>query len=343
MTATHTRSASAPTARRRGRWPAVAAGLVAALALAVAGCGGGGQATPFVATRMLAFGDEASVIDSQGRKYTVNAVTTDTGAFSCGANPLWVQSLAARYSLVFAECNPTGVASPASRILAQPGARAAGVKQQVDAFFAAGGPREGDLATVMAGANDVLDAYAQYPAVPIGTLVAQVIDAGKLLAGQVNRLAEGGARVIVSTAIDPTYAPFGRSRNAATQVVDCPRTQGETEREGLLECLTDRFNGAMRTTIINDGRRIGLVLGDALVRDILQFPASGGFINVADAACAATAPLPTCTTATLAGPDVNGNAASASAWLWAAGVQLSAGGHARLGQAAVSRVANNPF
>lgn len=341
MTVTHPRSAPAPTARRRGRWPVVAAGLAATLA--VAGCGDGGQVTPFVATRMLAFGDEASVIDSQGRKYTVNAVTTDTGAFSCSANPLWVQSLAARYGLVFAECNPTGVASPASRILAQPGARAAGVKQQVDAFFAAGGPREGDLATVMAGVNDVLDAYAQYPAAPIGTLVAQVIDAGKLLGGQVNRLAEGGAKVIVSTAIDPTYTPFGRSRNAASQIVDCPRIQGETERKGLLECLTDRFNGAMRTTILNDGRRIGLVLGDALVRDILQFPASGGFINVADPACAATAPLPTCTTSTLAGPDVNGNAASGSGWLWAAGVQLSAGGHAKLGLAAVTRVANNPF
>lgn len=334
-------SVAVPWGRRRGRPLLVA--VLAAAALA-AGCGGGGEGrTIFTATRVLAVGDEASVIDTAGRKHTVNALTA-AGAIDCASNPIWVQTVATNgYGLVFPECNPGAVADPASRILAEPGARVAGVRQQIDRQLAAGGFRDGDLVTVMAGVNDVLDAYSLFPATPVADLVGQVDAAGRELGRQINRMVDAGARVLVSTAIDPTFAPFGRGRNAGAQVVDCPRVQGETERLPLLTCLTDRLNGAMRTTIYNDGRRVGLVLGDALVRSYLQFPVIGGFVNVADAACAATAPLPTCTTATLAGPDAAGIAASARSWLWAAGTQLSAGGQGQLGAAALARARTNPF
>ncbi len=341
MLPTSAPSAFAPS-RPRGRLLAAAA--LATLTL-LAACGGGGESrTVFVPTRVLALGDEASVIDATGRKYTVNAVSATTGAVECSVSPIWIQTVATvRYGLVFPECNPAAVPSPASRILAEPGARVAGVVRQVERQVAAGGFRDGDLVTVMAGSNDVLDAYALYPATPVAALVGQVDAAGRELGRQVNRMVDGGARVLISTAIDPTFAPFGRALNAGAQVVDCPRVQGETERLPLLSCLTDRLNGAMRTTIYNDGRRIGLVLGDALVRSYLQLPLLGGFNNVADAACAATAVLPACTTATLAGPDVAGNVASGNAWLWASGVQLSPGGHAQLGAAAASRASTNPF
>jgi outer membrane lipase/esterase len=338
-------SAAVPRSRSRSRGRASAAAALAALVLGLAACGGGGESrTVFVPTRVLAFGDDASVIDSTGRKYTVNAISATTGALDCVANPIWVQTLATgSYGLVFPECNPNAVPGPTSRILAEPGARVAGVRQQVDRQIAAGGFREGDLVTVMAGVHDVLDAFAQFPATPVAALVGQVDAAGRELGRQVNRMVEGGARVLVSTAIDPTFAPFGRAADPTAQLVDCPRVQGETERLPLMTCLTDRLNGAMRTTIFNDGRRVGLVLGDALVRSYLQLPVLGGFSNVSDAACAATAPLPTCTTATLAGPDAAGRPASASSWLWASGVQLSPGGHGQLGSAAVSRARTNPF
>jgi outer membrane lipase/esterase len=324
-------------------------GWTAALCLGaalLAACGGGSQTSIFIPTRVLAFGDEASVIDTAGRKYTVNAVSAaNPAALDCAAFPIWVQTVATgRYGLVFPECNPNNVPNPASRILAQPGARVTDVVRQVDGQIATGGGfRDTDLSLVMAGANDILDAFARYPATPIADLVEQVSDAGRQLGLQINRMADGGSRVIVSTVIDLTYTPFGRSQPAAALRVACPRAQGETEQLGLMECLVNRFNGSLRTTFYNDGRRVGLVLGDELVRAYVRAPLLGGFNNVASAACAASAVAPQCTTATLAGPDPNGSAASATAWLWADGTQLSPGGHAQLGASAASRAATNPF
>jgi outer membrane lipase/esterase len=333
------------TPRARRRRSGLAALAVAALSAMVAACGGGTQTTVFVPTRVLAFGDESSVIDTTGRKYTVNGVsTTNPGAVDCAVNPIWVQTVAtARYGLVFPECNPNNVANPASRILATPQARVADVVRQVDAQLAAGGFRGSDLSLVMAGANDVIDAAGLFPATPVPTLVAQVTEAGRLLGLQVNRMADGGSRVIVSTIVDLTWTPFGRSRADLNTVVDCPRVQGESERLPLITCLVDRYNGALRTTFYNDGRRVGLVLADVLVRTYVQFPAVGGFNNVSDAACAPSAVLPSCTTATLSGPDRNGILASASSWLWADATRLSAGGHAQLGSSAASRAVTNPF
>src|SRR4051812_31191165 len=89
---------------------AFAAGLLTA-------CGGGtSQYDPFVPGRVLAFGDENSVIDSQGRKYSINGVkdTLDengqtVSAIDCTALQNWAQSVASHYGFVFAECNPTNV------------------------------------------------------------------------------------------------------------------------------------------------------------------------------------------------------------------------------------------
>lgn len=315
--------------------------LAVTSALALAGCGGGTLATPFVPTRGLAFGDETSVIDTAGRKYTVNAVNA-TGAIDCTGNPIWVQVLiTGRYGLTFPQCNPAGTANLPSRILAQPGARVADVAAQVDAFVAAGGFRQGDLVTVMAGANDVRDAFARYPASDVPTLIAQVSAAGRLLGTQINRMADAGAKVVVSTVIDQTFTPVARAQPNATLVVTCPRTQGESEQLALMTCLVDRFNAAMRTTIYNDGTRIGLVLGDVLVRTYLQTPALGGFLNTTTAACAIA--LPDCTSATFGPADGAGNLPSATTWMWADGLQPSPGLHTVLGNAAVSRALANPF
>lgn len=326
--------ARAPWTRRLG-----AACLVAASAV-LSSCGGGTASTPFVPDRVLAFGDEASVIDTAGRKYTVNALSASTGAVDCATNVLWIQVVATgRYGFVFPECNPNNVANPTSRIRAQPGARVAGLAAQIDAQIAAGGFTGRDLSLVMIGANDVIDALALYPATDVGQLVSQVTAAGRLLGQQINRMADLGTRVVVSSVLDLNASPFAATQPNARVGVDCPRVLGETDRNvPLITCLVDRFNAAMRTTIYNDGRRIGLVLGDVMVRNYLQFPLLGGFTNTVDAACAATAPLPTCTTATLSGTDVG-----AFTWLWAADTQLSPGGHAQLGSLAASRAATNPF
>ena len=67
---------------------------------------------------------------------------------------------------MFPTCNPAGSAvfDPPNRIRATVGARAADLSAQIDAQLAESDFRDGDLVTVLVGANDVLPQYAQYPA-----------------------------------------------------------------------------------------------------------------------------------------------------------------------------------
>ena len=95
----------------------------------------------------------------------------------------------------------------------------------------------------------------------------------------------------------------------------------------------------MRATIVNDGRRIGLVLLDEYIQSVVAVVNGGGFTNVVNVVCDTTkAPtLPECTSLTL----VSGG--SASTWLWADTTHLSSGGQQALGSLASQRAANNPF
>jgi len=137
-----------------GRW----VGMAAALSLALlSACGGGStQYDPFVPKRLLVFGDDDSSLDPNGRSYSVNALG-ENGVLNCNGNPIWVQQLAGVYGFVFAECNPAFEPDPKARMLAIPGAKVADVAAQVEAQVAAGGFRDKDLATVLAGANDIYE------------------------------------------------------------------------------------------------------------------------------------------------------------------------------------------
>src|SRR5205085_9728322 len=104
-----------------------------ATTLLAAACGGGGtQTSHFHANRIVAFGDETSLLvdsgDHNARKYSVNGTVSDTDqTIACALNPLWVQGVANIYGLVFPECNNATppVVAPVSRIRAAFGARAA--------------------------------------------------------------------------------------------------------------------------------------------------------------------------------------------------------------------------
>ena len=75
---------------RLGR-AALLAGAVLASAL-LSSCGGGTQASSFTATRVIAFGDESSVITANGSKYTINTLaSTGSTAVDCTSAPLWIQ------------------------------------------------------------------------------------------------------------------------------------------------------------------------------------------------------------------------------------------------------------
>ncbi|MCX2860743.1 SGNH/GDSL hydrolase family protein [Paucibacter sp. PLA-PC-4] len=310
-----------------GRTLLAAAALVAAAL--VAGCGGGGgQIEPFAPKRIMAFGDEASVITAEGKKYTINAVDATTSALQCANNPIWIQSLASAFGLVFAECNPTNQTTPAGKIYAQPGATVAGLKAQLDTFFSSGGFNSKDLVAVMAGANDVLELYRQYPQQGADTLKAQARERGRELARQVNRIANADGRVIVATLPDMGTTPFALTERA---------NKPDTDRAKLLSELTTEFNTQMRITLIDDGRLIGLVLINEEVERIVRFNTSYGFANVTEAACLATALAPECTSKTLV-TNANGDT-----WLWATSTLMSPAGQSRLGSLAVSRAVNNPF
>lgn len=321
-------------------WRRALVGGAAVAALALGSCGGGEQVEQFVASRVIAFGDENSVIldtngDANGRKYTVDAVVSPTDpTLACKLNPIWIQVLAAAYRFVFPECNPgpDAVAAPVSRIRAVADARVADLAAQIDAQLAEGPLQSKDLTTVWIGQNDVFDEYAKYPTVSEAQLTDNVEAIGAALGQQVNRLADSGAKVLISTLPDLGTTPFALAERTAHR---------DTDRAALISRLTFRFNASMRSTIYNDGRRIGLILTDEYFRSVVQTVNAAGFVNVFAPVCDLTtlaSPVAlNCNTQTL----VSGG--NATTWLWADTSHFSPGGHLALGNLAYSRSQNNPF
>jgi outer membrane lipase/esterase len=322
---------------KRGR-PLAAAAVAATLL--VAACGGGGDETSnFRANRVIAFGDESSLIvdtrhDANGSKYTVNATVSETDqTFVCGVNAVWSQSVAASYGLVFPECNTNGVVAPASRIRAAFGARAADLGAQIDAQQADVPLGAGDMATVLIGEHDVLAEYRKFPAVGADQLVANVEAQGEEVGRQVNRIADTGAKVLLATIMDVGYSPFGSAERAA---------HADTDRAALLSQLSQRFNASMRATIVNDGRKIGLILLDELTTSVVKFPGFQGFTNAFTGVCDLTKSALTppsildCTAQTFV-------AGGTSAYFWADDLHLSASAQNFFGSAAIARAQNNAF
>jgi len=315
----------------------LAAGLLTGALMAA--CGGGQQVVEFVPQRVLALGDEASVIAPDGTKYSVNGFASgSTTVLDCAANPIWVQYVAAAFGLAFPECKGN-VAAPASRILAAKGATSADVKTQIDGLLAGDSFRNTDLVTVLAGSNDILAQYALYDGTNEAALSTTLEAAGAALAAQVNRVALGGGRVLISLVPSLGLTPFAIAESA-----DPAKGTG---RAALLGRLTVAFNDGLRGNILNDGRKIGLLLTDELFTSMVRFPGSYSFVNVTLPACVGatgTAPVLTCTAATLRPADTTvTTAATALNYLWADNIQPAYGGHIRLGQLAESRARGNPF
>jgi len=307
---------------------ALLAGVLASALLA--SCGGGEQVQSFTASRVIAFGDESSVINSNGSKYTVNALTTSgTTTFDCNSNPLWIQSVAAVYGLAFPECPGAAVVDPVSLNYATAGALVADLSGRIDDHLSAGGFRSDDLVTVLVGANDVIAQFEQYPAIGEEQLAVNLEAAGVELANQVNRIAGLGAKVLISTIPDMGLTPYAGDRTAGT-------TNGNP---AVLSRLSTRFNDAMLAHLLNDGHKIGLIQLDQYVIAVnaATQAGTGSYANTTLAACKTTAPLPNCTTDTLVDEAVG------AVWLWADDRRLSASAQAGLGSLAVTRAQNNPF
>jgi outer membrane lipase/esterase len=302
------------------------AALAAGVVLTVAACGGGsGQVEPFEPTRIVAMGDQTSLLEADGRKYTVNALVSGGTALDCATHPIWVQIVADVFDLKFPQC-PGSNTAPTGVMLAANGAKAADIEAQVNAVAASF--TEDDLVTMLVGANDIFELYAQFPTRSEADIGAELRARGRSWGAQINRVAQAGPAVLVATVPDVGKTPFALAEEAAN-----------AGRAALLTRLTDQYNAGMRLEIINDGRLIGLVFGDLEVQNIVRFPGSFGFANVTKAACLASAPLPACTTATL----VADSGVNPINWLWADDRHLSPGGQNRLGVVAATRARNNPF
>ena len=302
--------------------------MLGAAAAILVGCGGGSEPIEkFAPTRIMAFGDENLAITPQGKKYTINALDAN-GQLACYSNPTWVQSLASNFGLVFPQCNPENIAAPQGQMFAKAGAKVADVRAQLDVFFSTGSFNARDLVAMGAGTNDILELYAQFPAVSRDSLLNSARDLGKQWALQVNRVADAGGRVIVPTVPDIGVTPYALKEKLAKQ---------DTDRSKFLSELSTEFNTYFRLNIRNDGRKIGLALADEKILTSARYPAYAQFANVTDAACLTTVAITDCTTKTLL------TDASASTWLWANDIWLSPRGHDLISQDALMRAVNNPF
>lgn len=310
-------------------------GAAALAALAVlASCGGNvSRAEPYVPDKLVAFGDEMSLIESNGHKYTVNAVdATDTSLFVCAGNPVWSQYVAQGYGFVFSQCNPTGV-TPTAFNFAAVGATVDTVATQVTNNSA--GFNNKTLVTLMAGMYDVIYAYNQVKS-NLWTSAAALAYAdskGAQYAGLVDQLTNGGkgARVLFSFLPDISYSPFAFAEEAALPGVG---------RQQLIRDLVRHFNDEARIKVVNNGRWVASVDADvSVVTSYNAFVAGGssGFSDVTTAGC--STPLPNCTTATLKPLSTT----TSPVYMWADETRMGAGLQVQIGNAALYKAQNNPF
>lgn len=302
--------------------------VVAAAAL-VAGCGGGGtsQIESFEPRRIIAFGDESGAILASGKRYTVNGFTADTRQIDCRSNPVWSQVLAEGFGFVYPQCNSQFIALPQGIMYATAGAKVADVRDKIDQHLSNDrfGPR--DIVGVLVGVNDILELYRQYPAVSRSSLVNEASARGKLLAQQINRIANANGRVVFATIFDVGLTPFGQ-REREQQI--------DIDRAAFLNEMSEAFNIALRLNVVNDGRLVGLVALDEKVQQYSRFPFFFQYSDVRQAACRSDVAPQDCTTETLL-PDAS------TGWLWAGDTLLGPKAQQQLGVDLLVRAQRNPF
>jgi phospholipase/lecithinase/hemolysin len=300
------------------------AAAVVAITLTLAGCGGGDPKERYVPTRIIVFGDELSLIEAGGGKYTINALNATTSAIDCVGHPMWVQAVAGSFGMTFPEC-PNGTLLPNAEMRAAVGETVATMTTKINTYDLTGAPnapKRQDLVLMLVGMHDVLDLYNESPRRSEAAMTTELEARGLLLAQQVNRLAMrpgGNPVVIVSTIPDLGHTPLAR-------------TAGDG---ALLSRLSTAFNSALRVNMVQDGRLVGIVFADAEIQGSVGSPATRGYIDVTTPAC--TVALPGCTTATLVA------GATGISHLWADTLRPGPRFQESMGAQAVSRALNNPF
>ncbi len=341
---------------RTDRWSAVAlrsslVALTVAGSLLLASCGGGGGGTNYRPSRLFAFGDEASVLTTpstplalDAKKYSINGFTPSTTTPDCFADPLWIQTVAYNFGLVYAECNDNPTATPTAFIRAQAGAKVADLVAQIDHFLNVEHVAlvKSDLVTIMVGTNDVLELYQSVRASTLTqtAALAEAARRGAVLASQFDRVTQYGSN-------DKARALYVLIPN----VGDSPYAYAEESGAGgagsrtLLTAITRAFNDELRSKITINGRSIGQInIFDTFVNIVNNAKAASqaGILNITDAACV-PADLLQCTSSTLQPAIGTAAAATDATWLWAKGANFGPIGHSLLSSGALAIINNNPF
>jgi phospholipase/lecithinase/hemolysin len=182
--------------------------------------------------------------------------------------------------------------------------------------------------------HDVLNDYQANGTGDESVLLSDMTEQGAKLAGVVNTIAAAGAKVVLLTIPDMSYSPYGYAESQ----------RGDFDRAKVLSDMSQQFNISLRSNIVNDGSKIGLVLVDDIVRNAVRSPGSYGLISLPNQSygCLDTAPLPTCTTDTLRNDPSTGQPANAG-FMWADATHLGSIMQGQIGNQATSRAHANPF
>jgi len=314
------------------------AGLVAAGALvALASCGGGTyQKQAFVPARILSFGDEHSRMEgAQGLKYGINGISQSTLQIDCTLNPIWNQTVANSYGLVYQHCNVNANFETNAIDLTTLGATVDDVANSVAAFTAGDTFNGNDLVTIWVGMHDVLNEYKANATGDDTVLLTDMKDQGIKLAGIVNQIENAGAKVILVTIPDMSLSPFAYAESQ----------KGDFDRLKLLQDMSTQFNLGLVTNFINDGSRIALVQADDVVRNGVRNAPGNGFIALPNQsyACLESAPLPTCTDTTLHNDPTSGQPTTSPHFLWADATHLGSAVQSQIGARAANLAHSNPF
>ncbi len=327
--------------RRLGARLLAPAGLCAVLSAALlAACGGStSQVISFVPDRLIALGDENSVIVNDGSddgfRYTLND-RRSTKADKCRAAPIVVQTVATHYGYAFAECNPDKV-TPKAFSFAKAGALIEDPITGLAAQFAAvAKPGPTDLVTVLIGGNDIIALYERVRAGALsdGAAIEEAKRLGRSAAATISAMLATGARGLVITVPDVSLTPYALKAGKT-----------DANARSLLNRLSYDFNGSLRTSILpNDGRYFGLVLADDIVAVMQQNPTTylEAPYNITDAACT-TADVKDCVLTNDTATTTLVSGATLGNYLWASDRHLGPNAHLRIGQQALARAVNNPL
>lgn len=318
--------------------------LVTSLAaVTLASCGGGTQAKKFVPESLVVFGDEFSLITSdgvagvsanEGATYGVAKFESGSaGPYDCESHYNWVMLFADSIGFKFTnECNKllsgrpelktavmlandpvdVRVDSDESVNLAYMNASADAISARMQANLSL--LNKGTLVTVNAGRADIVKAYRAYLASPtsLSVLTGQLEQAGRRFARSLKPVVNTGARVLLI--LSPGLGESPLAKADTVKLVD---------NKAAMKALSMAFNAGLEleAATVATGQQLGLVRLDQ-VQDLFvnQFNLYGtgnayGLVNIDSPACASPAQsAPLCLDSALVTTDAASGAAEAYLW-----------------------------